>query len=189
MTSNKIEPNPSFEESKAETPLEPPKVRNVKGHPTSGEVKGRRKPLEHQQFFTKLAQQLIHALDATTQHGRVFRVDMRLRPLGESGPLVTNMSAFEDYYQEQGREWERYAMVKARILNSTGEYAQELQQVLQPFVFRRYIDYSAMDSLRDMKALINQEVRRRKLNNNIKEKSFINNSKSLNMLYKSLKNN
>ncbi|MDC0601810.1 bifunctional [glutamate--ammonia ligase]-adenylyl-L-tyrosine phosphorylase/[glutamate--ammonia-ligase] adenylyltransferase [Aliiglaciecola sp.] len=137
-------------------------------YPSSGEVKGRRKPLEHQQFFTKLAQQLIHALDATTQHGRVFRVDMRLRPLGESGPLVTNMSAFEDYYQEQGREWERYAMVKARILNSTGEYAQELQQVLQPFVFRRYIDYSAMDSLRDMKALINQEVRRRKLNNNIK---------------------
>lgn len=137
-------------------------------YPSSGEVTGRRKPLEHQQFFTKLAQQLIHALDASTQKGRVFRVDMRLRPLGDSGPLVMNMSAFEDYYQEQGREWERYAMVKARVLNDSSEYSEELQQILRPFVYRRYIDFSAMDSLRGMKDLINQEVRRRKLTNNIK---------------------
>lgn len=137
-------------------------------YPSSGELTGRRKSLEHQQFFTKLAQQLIHALDVTTQKGRVFRVDMRLRPLGDSGPLVMNMSAFEDYYQEQGREWERYAMVKARVLNDSSEYSEELQQILRPFVYRRYIDFSAMDSLRGMKELINQEVRRRKLTNNIK---------------------
>jgi glutamate-ammonia-ligase adenylyltransferase len=142
-------------------------------YPTSGELAEKRKPMEHQKFFTKLAQRLIFALNQTTQDGQVFRVDMRLRPLGESGPLVMNMDAFEDYYQEQGREWERYAMIKARVINAKdkahqSEYVQELQAILRPFVFRRYIDYSAIDSLRKMKSLINQEVRRRGLVNNIK---------------------
>lgn len=137
-------------------------------YPKKGEITYRKKNMEHQQFFIKLAQKLIAALHQTTIDGQVFRVDMRLRPFGDSGPLVTSFAALEDYYQEQGREWERYAMVKGRVLNQDDPYASELQQILQPFVFRRYIDYSVLDSLRKMKQMIRQEVRRRHLHNNIK---------------------
>lgn len=137
-------------------------------YPEPGEITTRRKPLEHQTFFTRLGQRLITALNQTTVDGQAFRVDMRLRPFGESGPLVTHLAAVEDYYQEQGREWERYAMVKARVLNDDSPYVQALHDILRPFVFRRYIDFGVIDSLRNMKRLIQQEVRRRKLNNNIK---------------------
>ncbi|GAL13082.1 glutamate-ammonia-ligase adenylyltransferase [Vibrio astriarenae] len=94
---------------------------------------------------------------------------MRLRPFGESGPLVMSYAALEDYYQEQGRDWERYAMVKARVMGREmyPEY-QELRKMLRPFVFRRYIDFSAIQSLRRMKSMITSEVRRRGLSNNIK---------------------
>lgn len=136
--------------------------------PHHGMTQGGRQSIEHQQFFTKLAQALINALHQPTADGQVFRVDMRLRPFGDSGPLVMHLDAIEDYYQEQGREWERYALLKGRILNSPCQYSRELQQVLQPFIFRRYLDFSAIESLRDMKALIQQEVRRRGLVNNIK---------------------
>ncbi|MFT4938908.1 MAG: glutamate-ammonia-ligase adenylyltransferase [Paraglaciecola sp.] len=137
-------------------------------YPSQGETQSEKKPIEHQQFFTKLAQKLIASLHQTTVDGQVFRVDMRLRPFGESGPLVTHFAALEDYYQEQGREWERYAMLKGRIINQPSPYLSELQDILRPFVFRRYLDYSSIDSLRKMKALILQEVRRRGLENNIK---------------------
>ena len=137
-------------------------------YPELGETSGGRKPLENQTFFTRLGQRLITALNQTTAEGQAFRVDMRLRPFGDSGPLVTHFSALEDYYQEQGREWERYAMVKARVLNNDSPYADSLTAILKPFVFRRYIDFGVIDSLRQMKQLIQQEVRRRKLNNNIK---------------------
>ena len=94
---------------------------------------------------------------------------MRLRPFGDSGPLVMSYAALEDYYQEQGRDWERYAMIKARVMGkeSFSQY-QELRQMLRPFVFRRYIDFSAIQALRRMKAMISSEVRRRGLTNNIK---------------------
>ncbi|GAB3030689.1 bifunctional [glutamate--ammonia ligase]-adenylyl-L-tyrosine phosphorylase/[glutamate--ammonia-ligase] adenylyltransferase [Bowmanella dokdonensis] len=137
-------------------------------YPAPGETSGGRKVIENQQFFTKLGQKLIGALDSMTADGRVFRVDMRLRPFGDSGPLVTHFSALEDYYQEQGREWERYAMVKARVINPDGQYSEELRTILRPFVFRRYIDFSAIEALRNMKRLISQEVRRRQLSGNIK---------------------
>ncbi|XOV81241.1 MAG: bifunctional [glutamate--ammonia ligase]-adenylyl-L-tyrosine phosphorylase/[glutamate--ammonia-ligase] adenylyltransferase [Aestuariibacter sp.] len=137
-------------------------------YPSQGEIQSSRKTIEHQQFFTKLGQKLISSLHQITADGQVFRVDMRLRPFGESGPLVTHFDAIEDYYQEQGREWERYAMLKGRILNPDSPYKQELEDILKPFVFRRYIDFSVLDSLRDMKRLIQQEIRRRNLNNNIK---------------------
>lgn len=137
-------------------------------YPSQGETQGGHKSIEHQQFFTKLAQKLIKALDHMTADGQVYRVDMRLRPFGDSGPLVMHFDALEDYYQEQGREWERYAMLKARILNSESNYSQELTTILKPFIYRRYLDYSAIESLRSMKSMIEQEVRRRGLNNNIK---------------------
>lgn len=137
-------------------------------YPSAGNTIGGRKSLEHQQFFTKLAQKVIAALDKTTADGQVFRVDMRLRPFGDSGPLVSPFSALEDYYQDQGRDWERYAMIKARILNQDDEYARELAVILRPFVYRRYLDYGAIDALRKMKGLISKEVRRRNLHENIK---------------------
>jgi [glutamine synthetase] adenylyltransferase / [glutamine synthetase]-adenylyl-L-tyrosine phosphorylase len=137
-------------------------------YPSQGETIGGKKPLEHQQFFTRLAQKLIAALHQITVDGQVFRVDMRLRPFGDSGPLVMHFDALEDYYQEQGREWERYAMLKGRIINDDGPYKEQLRDILRPFVFRRYIDFSAIDSLRKMKLMINQEVRRRGLVDNIK---------------------
>lgn len=137
-------------------------------YPEPGEISDNRKPIEHHQFFTKLAQKLIGALNQTTIDGQVFRVDMRLRPFGESGPLAIHFAALEDYYQHQGREWERYAMVKARIVNPNCPYGEELYDILRPFVFRRYLDYGAIDSLRSMKRLIAQDVRRRGLKNNIK---------------------
>lgn len=137
-------------------------------YPEQGEIQGTRKSIEHQQFFTKLGQKVINSLHQITADGQVFRVDMRLRPFGESGPLVSHFDAVEDYYQEQGREWERYAMLKGRIINPDSPYKRQLQNILKPFVFRRYIDFSVLDSLRDMKRLIQQEVRRRNLTNNIK---------------------
>ncbi|MDP7593877.1 MAG: bifunctional [glutamate--ammonia ligase]-adenylyl-L-tyrosine phosphorylase/[glutamate--ammonia-ligase] adenylyltransferase [Litorilituus sp.] len=136
-------------------------------YPDSGETHGCRRSLDNQQFFTRLAQKLISSLHQQTADGFVYRVDMRLRPFGESGPLVLTFNAMEDYYQEQGRDWERYAMLKARLIGE-GVHHQKLATLLRPFVYRRYIDFSAIDSLRRMKMMISQEVRRKQLVNNIK---------------------
>lgn len=138
-------------------------------YPENGETVGGRRSLANAQFFTRLGQRLIKALDQVTFDGFCYRVDMRLRPFGDSGPLVMSYAALEDYYQEQGRDWERYAMIKARVMGkeSFSQY-QGLRQMLRPFVFRRYIDFSAIQSLRRMKAMIGSEVRRRGLTNNIK---------------------
>jgi glutamate-ammonia-ligase adenylyltransferase len=136
-------------------------------YPHSGETQGCRRAIDNQQFFTRLAQKLITSLHQHTADGFVYRVDMRLRPFGESGPLVLTFNAMEDYYQEQGRDWERYAMLKARLIGE-GKYHEKLSTLLRPFVYRRYIDFSAIDSLRRMKMMISQEVRRKQLVNNIK---------------------
>ncbi|WMN87663.1 bifunctional [glutamate--ammonia ligase]-adenylyl-L-tyrosine phosphorylase/[glutamate--ammonia-ligase] adenylyltransferase [Vibrio parahaemolyticus] len=138
-------------------------------YPDNGETQGARRSIANAQFFTRLGQRIIKALDQQTFDGFCYRVDMRLRPFGESGPLVMSYAALEDYYQEQGRDWERYAMVKARVMGCEmyPQY-QELRKMLRPFVFRRYIDFSAIQSLRRMKSMISSEVRRRGLNNNIK---------------------
>ncbi|OAJ92220.1 bifunctional [glutamate--ammonia ligase]-adenylyl-L-tyrosine phosphorylase/[glutamate--ammonia-ligase] adenylyltransferase [Vibrio bivalvicida] len=138
-------------------------------YPENGETQGTRRSIANAQFFTRLGQRIIKALDQQTFDGFCYRVDMRLRPFGDSGPLVMSYAALEDYYQEQGRDWERYAMIKARVMGREmyPEY-QELRQMLRPFVFRRYIDFSAIQSLRRMKSMISSEVRRRGLSNNIK---------------------
>ncbi|CAM4307124.1 bifunctional [glutamate--ammonia ligase]-adenylyl-L-tyrosine phosphorylase/[glutamate--ammonia-ligase] adenylyltransferase [Pseudoalteromonas ostreae] len=137
-------------------------------YPRSVKTQGGRRSLEAQVFYTKVAQKLIAALNQTTVDGQVFRVDMRLRPFGESGPLVMSFNAMEDYYQDQGREWERYAMLKGRLIGPQTCYCNEFYQLLKPFVYRRYIDFSVIDSLRKMKQMIAQEVRRKRLTNNIK---------------------
>ena len=138
-------------------------------YPDSGDTTGP-KVISNQEFFIKLGQKLILALDKTTVDGFVFRTDMRLRPYGQSGPLVMNFASLDEYYQSQGRDWERYAMVKATVM--TGEdtpAARELlTQILRPFTYRVYVDFSAFESLRSMKAMINAEVRRRGLEHNVK---------------------
>lgn len=137
--------------------------------PENGVTRGGRRELDNAQFFTRMGQRLIKVLDQPTIDGFVYRVDMRLRPFGDSGPLVLSFAALEDYYQEQGRDWERYAMVKARLMGDEQDrWSQELQQMLRPFVYRRYIDFSVIQSLRNMKSMIAREVRRRGLKNNIK---------------------
>ena len=137
--------------------------------PEHGSTQGGRRELDNAQFFTRMGQLLIKVLDQPTMDGFVYRGDMRLRPFGDSGPLVLSFSALEDYYQEQGRDWERYAMVKARIMgDADGTYVAELRAMLRPFVFRRYIDFSVIQSLRNMKGMIAREVRRRGLKDNIK---------------------
>lgn len=137
--------------------------------PENGVTRGGRRELDNAQFFTRMGQRLIKVLDQPTIDGFVYRVDMRLRPFGDSGPLVLSFAALEDYYQEQGRDWERYAMVKARLMGDEQDrWSQELQQMLRPFVYRRYIDFGVIQSLRNMKSMIAREVRRRGLKNNIK---------------------
>jgi glutamate-ammonia-ligase adenylyltransferase len=137
-------------------------------YPERGETDHPRKPVETDVFFTKLVQAVVNLLDTVTGDGRVFRVDLRLRPFGQSGPVVTSLAALEYYYQEQGRDWERYAMVKARLIGATAAQQKQLQQLLRPFVYRRYIDFSAIDALRKMKNLITQETRRQGVQDNIK---------------------
>ncbi|MCX8649198.1 bifunctional [glutamate--ammonia ligase]-adenylyl-L-tyrosine phosphorylase/[glutamate--ammonia-ligase] adenylyltransferase [Gilliamella sp. B2776] len=138
-------------------------------YPEHGQTQGGRRELDNAVFFTRLGQRLIKVLDNLTEDGFVYRVDMRLRPLGEGGPLVLSFSSMEDYYQEQGRDWERYAMVKVKVLGDQQDpYSKELYQMLKPFVYRRYIDFSVLQSLRNMKSMIEREVRRRGLKNNIK---------------------
>lgn len=137
-------------------------------YPEGGETEGARRSLDNQEFFTRLGQKLIKALDAITIDGFVFRVDMRLRPYGSSGPLVYSFNALEQYYQDQGRDWERYAMIKARVVAGDQAAGAQLQQMLRPFVYRRYLDFSAIEALRSMKQLIQQEVRRKGMTENIK---------------------
>ncbi|MDN3522036.1 bifunctional [glutamate--ammonia ligase]-adenylyl-L-tyrosine phosphorylase/[glutamate--ammonia-ligase] adenylyltransferase, partial [Halomonas ramblicola] len=136
--------------------------------PEKGATEGGRKSLEHQEYFTKLGQRLITALDAVTADGFAFRVDMRLRPLGDGGPLVGNFSSLASYYQDQGREWERYAMLKARPVAGDLDAGDELLAALRPFVYRKYLDFGAIESLRELKGMINREVRRKGMEGNIK---------------------
>lgn len=137
-------------------------------YPEGGETQGAKRSIDNQEFFTRLGQKLIKALDTITVDGFAFRMDMRLRPYGASGPLVYSFIAIEQYYQNQGRDWERYAMVKARVVAGDQQAGARLLRILRPFVYRRYLDFSAIEALRSMKQLIQQEVRRKDMDDNIK---------------------
>lgn len=137
-------------------------------YPEGGETVGVKRALDNQEFFIRLGQRLIKALDPMTVDGFVFRVDMRLRPYGSSGALVLSFNALEQYYQDQGRDWERYAMIKARVVAGDQAAGAQLLDMLRPFVYRRYLDFSAIEALRTMKQLIQQEVRRKGMADNIK---------------------
>ena len=123
------------------------------------------KALSNHDFFTRLGKKLIAAIDESTEDGFVFRVDMRLRPYGSEGPLACSFAMLEEYYQNQGREWERYAWIKGRVVAGPGD---NLAQLLRPFVFRKYLDYGALASMRDLKLQIQRDVNRRDMHDNIK---------------------
>jgi len=132
-----------------------------------GETDGRRS-ISNQEFFIKVGQRIIQLLDPVTADGFVFRVDMRLRPWGDGSALAMSVDAMETYYERHGREWERYALIKARICAGDRRHGELLMRVLRPFVFRRYIDFGVFESLREMKAMIEREVRRLDREDNIK---------------------
>ena len=121
-----------------------------------------------EEYFSRLSRQLLKVLGRSTADGIVFRVDMRLRPFGESGPIVMSFESMEQYFALQGREWERYAWIKARAVAGDKDAGEELLQRLNPFVYRRYLDFGAFDSLREMKQKINLEIRSAAMQNDIK---------------------
>ncbi|MET0658563.1 MAG: bifunctional [glutamate--ammonia ligase]-adenylyl-L-tyrosine phosphorylase/[glutamate--ammonia-ligase] adenylyltransferase [Steroidobacteraceae bacterium] len=136
-------------------------------YPEDGETVGER-GIEHAEFFLRVAQKMVPWLTARNADGFVYRVDLRLRPFGDSGPLAMSFAAFEHYLQQHGRDWERYAYVKARPITGLDAYRELYDEVLRPFVYRRYLDYGVFESLRHMKSLIAREVERRELQDNIK---------------------
>ncbi len=136
-------------------------------YPEDGHTDGERS-IDNFDYFTRLGQLLIRLLDAKTADGFVYRVDMRLRPFGDSGPLAASFSSLEGYLQEHGRDWERYAWIKARPITGEQAYADLFHNVIRPFVFRRYLDFGVLASLREMHALISREVARRDLVDHVK---------------------
>ncbi|MCP5415970.1 MAG: bifunctional [glutamate--ammonia ligase]-adenylyl-L-tyrosine phosphorylase/[glutamate--ammonia-ligase] adenylyltransferase [Chromatiaceae bacterium] len=136
-------------------------------YPEPGQVDGAR-AFSNEQFFVRLCQQLIKTLSVQTADGFVFRVDARLRPFGDSGTLALSFGAMEDYYETHAREWERYAMIKARVVAGDVEAGARLMAMLRPFVYRRYLDFGAIESIRKMKRLIGRELLRKGISDNIK---------------------
>lgn len=131
-----------------------------------GETNGR-KCIDVQQFCILWGQKLIYLLDHITADGFVFRVDMRLRPWGDGSALAISHVALEKYLSQHGREWERYAWIKARIITG-GHEGDSLLDMTRPFVFRKYVDYTAFEAMREMKAMIEREVARRNIADDIK---------------------
>jgi glutamate-ammonia-ligase adenylyltransferase len=138
-------------------------------YPEKGQaVNERGKETSNDQFFIRLGQALNKSLTEYTDLGMVYRVDMRLRPFGDSGPLAVSFNELENYYEIHGRAWERYALVKARIIAGDQAKGKELFDILRPFVFRKYVDFTAIESLRELKAMINAEVQKKDKQQNIK---------------------
>ncbi len=126
------------------------------------------KPIDCEEFFTRLCHRLIDVIGKNMTEGIVFRVDARLRPYGDAGPVVMSFDAMEHYYQEQGREWERYALIKARVVAGDKSRGRLLLERLNPFIYRRYLDYGTFESLREMKRRIEREVTRKGMTENVK---------------------
>ena len=140
-------------------------------YPEDGDTAGP-KSIENYDFFTRLGKRVIAALGEITADGQVFRVDMRLRPNGDSGPLVCSLDSLETYFITQGREWERYAWIKGRTMNSGDnlqpEWVTAMQKIARPFVFRKYLDFGAINAMRDLHAQIRREVARKDMADHVK---------------------
>jgi len=134
-------------------------------YPEDGDTDGERL-ISNFEYFTRLGRGLINAIADLTGDGQVFRVDMRLRPNGDSGPLVCGFEMLENYFITQGREWERYAWIKARPL--TGERWDELEAIRRPFVYRKYLDFGSINAMRELHAQIRREVAKKDMAANVK---------------------
>lgn len=132
-----------------------------------GELKDRQETA-YSEFFTRIVHALVKILDTFTEDGFVFRTDIRLRPFGDSGPVIMSFDGMENYYQTQAREWERYAMVKVRQVAGDFSSGKTLLAMFKPFVYRRYLDYGAIEELRSLKLKITQELLRKDRMDNIK---------------------
>ncbi len=137
-------------------------------YPRSGQTRNGSRTIDNEEFFLHLSRRFLALFSATSEEGLLFRVDLRLRPFGENGPLIMSFNVMEDYYQMQGREWERYALIKARVVSGNGTAGQEILNRLEPFIYRRYFDYGTFESLRLMKESISLEVKRKGMKDNIK---------------------
>lgn len=133
----------------------------------AGETDGAR-TLSNEEYFRFLAQRVIDLLSRNTPDGFVYRVDIRLRPFGSAGPLAVSLASLESYLVQHGRDWERYAWIKARVVNAWADAEALYRDVLRPFVYRRYLDYGVFSSLREMKALIEAEVAKKEFHGNLK---------------------
>ena len=143
-------------------------VHRARGETDGDKSKGT-KCIDNKRFMIRLGQSIIKILDTCTADGFVFRVDMRLRPWGEGSDLAIHQSALEKYFSAHGRAWERFAWLKARIVNEVNQdFADQLEDIIRPFVFRYYVDYSAFAALREMKSLIQNQVAQREDLDNIK---------------------
>ncbi|HEX7114455.1 MAG TPA: bifunctional [glutamate--ammonia ligase]-adenylyl-L-tyrosine phosphorylase/[glutamate--ammonia-ligase] adenylyltransferase [Steroidobacter sp.] len=136
-------------------------------YPEEGETDGARS-IDNAEFFLRAGQKIVQILAAPMVEGFAYRVDLRLRPFGDSGRLALGFGAFEQYLQQHGRDWERYAYVKARAITASERFPELYDEVLRPFVYRRYLDFGVFESLREMKAMIAREVERRELRDDIK---------------------
>jgi glutamate-ammonia-ligase adenylyltransferase len=136
-------------------------------YPEEGETDGARS-IDNAEFFLRAGQKIVQILAAPMVEGFAYRVDLRLRPFGDSGRLALGFGAFEQYLQQHGRDWERYAYVKARAITASERFPELYDEVLRPFVYRRYLDFGVFESLREMKAMIAREVERRELKDDIK---------------------
>jgi glutamate-ammonia-ligase adenylyltransferase len=137
-------------------------------YPDEGDTAGPR-ALSNHEFFVRLGQRIIRTLADATPDGQVFRVDMRLRPWGDSGRLACGFDALEQYFVAHGREWERYAWIKARVVaGGDAAAAEALARIVRPFVYRKYLDFAAIDAVRSLHAQIRAEVARRDLADDVK---------------------
>ncbi|MFZ0254511.1 MAG: bifunctional [glutamate--ammonia ligase]-adenylyl-L-tyrosine phosphorylase/[glutamate--ammonia-ligase] adenylyltransferase [Gammaproteobacteria bacterium] len=141
----------------------------VFAYPEGGQTVGSPRALSNDEFFARLARRLVHVLGTATEHGFVYRIDLRLRPFGKSGPLVMSFNALEEYYQSHGRGWERFALTRARAVAGDTLQGAVLLDRLRPFVYRRYLDYGVVEEMREMKNLLAEEVQRKGLQANIKK--------------------
>lgn len=140
-------------------------------YPEDGETQGGTRSISFREFFTRIVQRSANFLSDLTVDSFCYRIDLRLRPFGDAGPMVSTFDGMATYYETQGRTWERYALVKARLLGGYyvyREYGPELVDLLRPFVYRRYLDYGAVQSLRKLKHMIEAELRRKRRVNNFK---------------------
>ena len=135
---------------------------------SAGETRGGRRDYDNEEYFRRVGQLVIKLLDEVTADGFVYRVDMRLRPFGSSGPLAISYDALEHYLLTQGRDWERYAWVKSRVVCGAKESAREIESLLRPFIYRRYLDYAVFDSLRDLKRQIGVKAKKNDKTDDVK---------------------